>query len=156
MKTAVIYTRSAVQSQNSNADTLMKQQETLKAYCSKHNIRILASFQEYRSANTSPRPELEGALDFAMRNNVDYILFTEWSRISRFVYDVIDFIGLTRKNNIKAQAINQPLEFNAPDEIVMSNICHVVGTLVSESHSIRIKNGIKAAKARREKGVRRI
>lgn len=78
---AVIYTR--VSSMTRQENSIAGQTAILMEYAQKHNLKIVAVFNEFGSTRSSQRPALSSLLQVALRGNIGKVLCVSLDRISR-------------------------------------------------------------------------
>lgn len=121
MKRAIIYTRVSSDEQAEKGYSLQYQEEQLRKYCASRDIVVVNHYKEDFSAKTFDRPEFNKLMNFCKRNSgdVDFLLFTNWSRFGRNAGDSYAIIKQLGKLNIDPQAIEQPLDLKVPENKMM-------------------------------------
>src|SRR5574344_652608 len=91
MKTAIIYARVSSTTDRQNTE---RQISDLINYAKNANLEIVKKFEEKISgaAKNINRPVLQEAMDYCILSNIDIILCSEMSRLSRNVYELQDTI----------------------------------------------------------------
>lgn len=122
MKSAYLYVRVSTDEQKRKGFSLAEQEDRLLIHCEINNIKVKGIFREDFSAKDFNRPEWKKLINVIKRNrhkNSDDILFLKWDRFSRNIEYAYQMIGILRKYNTKAMAIDQPIDFDVPESIVM-------------------------------------
>jgi site-specific DNA recombinase len=147
MKNAIIYTRVSTDEQADKGFSLPYQKEVLDRFCNVKNINIIKHYQDDYSAKTFNRPEWTKLMAFckANRKEVDQILFTKWDRFSRNAGEAYQVIDSLRKLGIKINSIEQPLDFEQPDNKIMLAIYLAVPEVENDKISIRVTEGSRRA-----------
>ncbi|MDB5155453.1 MAG: recombinase family protein, partial [Mucilaginibacter sp.] len=78
--------------------------------------------------------------------NMDNILFVKWDRFSRNIEYAYEMIGLLRKYNVTAMAIDQPIDFEIPESTVMLAVYLAVPEAENTRRSLNTSNGMRRAK----------
>ena len=84
----------------------------------------------------------------ALKNTVDFILFTKWDRFSRNAADAYQMINTLRKIGIDPQAIEQPLDMNVPENKLMLAFYLAAPEVENDSRALNVVLGMR--KARKE------
>ena len=147
MTNAIIYTRVSTDDQADRGFSLPYQKEVLERYCNLKNLNIIKHFQDDYSAKTFDRPEWTKLMSYckANRKNVDQILFTKWDRFSRNAGEAYQVIDSLRRLGIKVNSIEQPLDFDQPDNKIMLAIYLAVPEVENDKISIRVTEGSRRA-----------
>jgi len=122
MESAYLYIRVSTDEQKRKGYSLPEQEDQLLKYCAYNNIRIKGIFSEDYAARNFNRPEwkkLINELKKSSKAEENTILFIKWDRFSRNIEYAYEMIGLLRKYNTIAMAIDQPIDFNVPESTVM-------------------------------------
>lgn len=108
MKKAILYARVGFTLQNESTKILEKQFSDLSSYCKNNNIEVLEVYSETAAGNTFEREEFKKLLTAlrSKKSKVDFLLFTEWFRLSSNVKESIEFYTELEKLGIEAKAIN--------------------------------------------------
>lgn len=147
-KRAIIYTRVSSDEQAEKGYSLQYQEEQLRKYCSNRDIIITHHYKEDYSAKTFDRPEFNKLMNFCKKNSgdVDFLLFTNWSRFGRNAGDSYATIKQLTKLNIDPQAIEQPLDLKVPENKMMLAFYLASPEVENDRRSINVKSGIYRAK----------
>ncbi len=147
MKNAIIYTRVSTDEQADKGFSLPYQKETLKRFCEIKKYNVIKHFQEDYSAKTFDRPEWKKLVTFcrANRKEVDMVLFTKWDRFSRNAAEAYQVIDILRRMGINVNSIEQPLDFDQPDNKIMLAIYLAVPEVENDKISIRVTEGSRRA-----------
>lgn len=126
MKTAIIYTRS----RERNRDSLQAQKDELLRHCAKHDLNIIAQFEDYTSAKDFSRPEFQNMLSFIQESKVkiDYLLVDRWHRFSRNAPHSLNMIEYLKGLKVEVKAttkahIDQSFYLN--QALIMSTVGNV-------------------------------
>src|SRR3982750_2930745 len=85
-KNAILYIRVSTDDQAEKGFSLPTQQDKLERFCKSKGIHVLKIFSEdYTAWKGFDRPEYKELRKYVSENkkNIDYLLFTQWSRFSR-------------------------------------------------------------------------
>lgn len=90
---AVIFSRVSSTSDRQNTD---RQVSDLMAYATTNKIEVVEVFEEKISGATknTDRQVLQSCINFVQTNNVDVILVSEFSRLSRSVWELLELIKM--------------------------------------------------------------
>ena len=146
-KKAIIYTRVSTDEQAQNGFSLRDQHEKLKAYCNLKGIDVIAHYQDDHSAKTFIRPEFIKLLEFLRQNKgqVDLLLFIKWDRFSRNAPESYEMLAKLKKLNVEAQAIEQPLDMNIPENKIMLSIYLTTPEVENDRRSLNTISGMRRA-----------
>lgn len=147
-KKAILYLRVSTDEQ-AEGYSLGYQDDRLVTYCERNDIEPVAVFREDASGKSiDGRPELKKALDYAKKNkkDVDYFLVLKWDRFSRSAHDAFVLIKLFENLGITVQAIEQPIDFNVPEQLVMLGVYITFPESENRRRSLNIRGGIRRAK----------
>lgn len=147
MNNVIIYTRVSTDDQADHGFSLPYQKEVLERYSQIKNKNIIQHFQEDYSAKTFNRPEWIKLMEYCKVNRkvVDEIIFTKWDRFSRNTGEAYQVIATLRKMGIKVNSIEQPLDFDQPDNKIMLAIYLAVPEVENDKISIRTTEGSRRA-----------
>jgi len=146
---AIIYTR--VSSKDQSTQRQLNDMKSLQGY------KIAKVFSEKISAfskSASQRPELQKALSYAAKNNIDCIMISEVSRLGRNTVEVLNLIENLKQKNTAVYIHNLGTTINTSDqsgEIFTKLIVTIMADLArleSEQLSYRIKSGIRSRKSK--------
>ena len=146
-KRAILYTRVSTDEQALHGYSLGYQFEKLKAYCTIHGIEEVAHYQDDHSAKSFERPEFKKLLEFIRQNkgNIDLLLFIKWDRFSRNASESYEMLGILKKLKIEAQAIEQPLDLDIPENKLMLALFLASPEVENDRRSLNTKAGIRRA-----------
>jgi len=144
---AILYTRVSTDEQN-NGYSPADQKERLEKYCEKNNIEIVKIFHDDESGKTFNRPEWKKILELikAKKGLIDLLLFIKWDRFSRNVAEAYITINTLKKYEIEPQAIEQPLDFEVPEQKIMLAIYLAAPEVDNDRRSLNIFHGIRRGK----------
>ena len=128
--------------------SLDDQRERLTQYCQRNNYEIVYEIVEDHSAKTFERPEWKKwySLVKSKQIEVDEILFTSWDRFSRDLLGALTMIKLLREtDNIIPQSIEQPINYDIPENLFMLAIYLANPDVDNQRRSIKIRGGIRQA-----------
>lgn len=146
MKTAIIFSR--VSSTNDRQNT-ERQISDLKNYAKNANLEIVKIFEEKISGATKNenRPVLVEAMDYCILSNIDIILCSEMSRLSRNVYELQSTIKFLIDNKINLFCQKEQitlLEENGKPSMIAPILVSVLGVASSmerENIKYRLNSG---------------
>lgn len=128
--------------------SLDSQYEKLKIYCERNNYEIVYVIKEDHSAKTFNRPEWKKWKKYAKSNyrDIDELLIISWDRFTRNAAE--GHAEITHHINtwgITIQAIEQPIDFNIPEQKAMLAFYLIMPEIDNDRRSIKIKDGIRQA-----------
>lgn len=136
----VIYSRVSSQTARQSTD---RQVEDLKNFAFIHEYTVCAIFEEKMSGSKSikERPVFNRCLDFCIdpKNNVDLLLVTEISRLSRSPLELLKALDLLHRSNISVYIQNLNIETLLPDKKV-NPLASIVTTLLGELAAVEKQN----------------
>ncbi len=138
MKTAVIYAR--VSSANDRQDTT-RQIEDLKRFANSQNIEVISIFEEHISGakKNEERQVLTDCLQFCIKNNVDYLLLSELSRLGRSTLQVLKSLDMLHESKVSVYIQNLGLYTLQPNGDV-NPITSIMVTVLAEMANIERSN----------------
>jgi len=144
-KKAIIYTRVSTDEQAIRGYSLRDQYEKLKAYCNLHEIEVIAHYQDDHSAKSFERPEFKKLLEFIKQNKgkVDLLLFIKWDRFSRNATESYEMLRILKKLNVEAQAMEQPLNLDIPENKMMLAIFLASPEVENDRRSLNTISGMR-------------
>lgn len=153
---AIIYSRVSSTSDRQNTE---RQIADLNKYAIANNIEVVEVFSEHISGakKNSERATLTSALEFAMSNHIDIVLFSELSRLGRNVLEVQEVIKWFNDNRINAYFHKENLTLLNADSKVAPTTTILVACLgmVAEIERENIKYRLNSGRALAiEKGVK--
>ncbi|MFF5380928.1 recombinase family protein [Pedobacter suwonensis] len=148
MKTADLYIRVSTDEQAEKGYSLNLQKHILEKYCELNKINIRQIVIEDFSAKTFNRPEWNNLLAFLKRNRNEsnLLLFTRWDRFSRNTSDAYQTIAALKKLGIEAQAVEQPLNLNVPENKLMLAIYLTMPEIENDRKGLSTQAGLRRAK----------
>ena len=116
MKNVIIYGRVSTDEQALTGYSLPDQFEKLEKYCAHKGYNIVLKITEDYSAKTFDRPAFNKVLEFIKQNKglTNLFLVSKWSRFSRNTSESYQVINNFRKLGIEVNAIEQPIDWNIP------------------------------------------
>ena len=146
MTTAVIYARvSSVGDRQSTS----RQVADLTNYASLNGIEVVEVYEEHISGakRNEERAVLTECIDYAITNRVDVVLFSEFSRCGRAVWEVLDTIRTLKDNGINAYFQKEGLSLFSADGkenpylAVMVSVLGVCAQMERENITYRLNSG---------------
>jgi site-specific DNA recombinase len=146
-KKAILYIRVSTDEQNdgySPAD----QKERLVKYCEQNNIDIVNIYHEDESGKTFNRPEWFKIISYLKKNRgvIDVMLFIKWDRFSRNIAEAYIAIKQLHILGVEPQAIEQPLNFEIPEQKLMLAIYLAAPEVDNDRRALNIFHGSRRAK----------
>jgi len=147
-KTADLYIRVSTDEQAEKGYSLSQQQYILEKYCEINKIIVRQIVIEDFSAKTFNRPEWNKLFNFLKinKNKSDLLLFTRWDRFSRNTSDAYQTIAQLKKMGIDAQAIEQQLNLNVPENKLMLAIYLTMPEIENDRKGLSTQAGLRRAK----------
>lgn len=107
LKTAVLYTRVANRQVKNRRNSCSGQEEELREYCRRENIKVVRVYHEFFSGKHFDRPEFKKFLGDLNSGKVkpDLLLCTTWDRFSRNFADACIMIAILEKSKVRVKAI---------------------------------------------------
>lgn len=147
MKTAVIYTRVSIDEKRKQGYSLSDQEEKLRAYCERKDIRVLGHYQDDQSAKSFEREDWKKLYAFlkANKSEIDYIFVVLWDRFSRNTGDAYDMLRQIQTMGIEVNAIEQWIDWKIPEQYYLLAM-YITGAHVYNMRlSMRVKDGMRQA-----------
>lgn len=122
MTTAYLYVRVSTDEQKRKGYSLPEQEDHLLKYCEFNGIDVMGFYREDFSAKNFNRPEWKKLLATIKKDSKKIksnILFVKWDRFSRNIEYAYEMIGILRRFNVSAMAVDQPIDFSVPESTVM-------------------------------------
>ena len=126
--------------------SLDAQYESLTRYCERKGYNIVYTIREDHSAKTFNRPEWKKWTELVKKKklDVDELLFTSWDRFSRNFPEAISMIYYLKDNlKIMPQAIEQPIDFNIPENLYMLSLYVASPDVDNQNRAKAIKKGVR-------------
>lgn len=149
METAYLYVRVSTDEQRRKGYSLVEQEERLLQHCEINNIKIKGVFREDYSAKDFNRPEWKNLINKIKRNRnrqLENILFLKWDRFSRNIQYAYQMMGMLNNLNVRAMAIDQPIDFDVPESIVMLAIYLSIPEAENQRRGLNTSDGMRRAK----------
>ena len=146
MKTAHLYIRVSTDEQADRGFSQRDQDERLKIYCQRNNIKISKVIFEDYSAKTFNRPEWKSLLADLKKTkgrNIDYIIFTKWDRFSRNTADAYGMIKILNGFGVEPVAIDQPLDISVPESKVMLAVYLAMPEVDNDRRALNVFYGMR-------------
>ncbi len=144
---AILYTRVSTDEQN-NGYSPADQKERLIKYCDQNNIEIVAFYHDDESGKSFNRPQWLNIMNYLKKNSssVDLLLFIKWDRFSRNVAEAYITINALQKFGVEPQAIEQPLDFDIPEQKIMLAIYLAAPEVDNDRRALNVFHGMRRAK----------
>jgi site-specific DNA recombinase len=144
---AILYTRVSTDEQN-NGYSPADQKERLTKYCEQNNIEVVAFYHDDESGKTFNRPQWLNIMSYLKKNSssVDLLIFIKWDRFSRNVSEAYITINALQKFGVEPQAIEQPLNFEIPEQKIMLAIYLAAPEVDNDRRTLNIFHGMRRAK----------
>jgi site-specific DNA recombinase len=125
--------------------SLDDQYEKLVNYCNRNNYEIVYEIKEDHSAKSFDRPEWKKWIDSIKKRQVkvDEILFTSWDRFARDMTGALNMIEYLKRQKIVVQSIEQPIDYNIPENLFMLAIYLANPDVDNQRRSIKVRGGIR-------------
>ncbi|WP_231491323.1 recombinase family protein [Pedobacter sp. Leaf170] len=149
MKSAYLYVRVSTDEQKRRGYSLPEQEDRLIKYCESNNIYVKGICREDYSAKDFNRPEwkkLVSELRKGRGKEENNIIFIKWDRFSRNIQYAYEMLGILRKLNVSAMAIDQQIDLSVPESSVMLAIYLSVPEAENTRRAMNTLNGIRKAK----------
>ncbi len=149
MESAYLYVRVSTDEQKRKGYSLAEQEERLLKHCEINNIKVTEIFREDFSAKDFNRPEWKKLINIIKRNRnrpPENILFLKWDRFSRSIEYAYQMMGILRNLNVKAMAIDQPIDFEVPESIVMLAVYLSIPEAENNRRGLNTSDGMRRAK----------
>ena len=144
---AILYTRVSTDEQN-NGYSPADQKERLLKYCDQNNIEVVAFYHDDESGKSFNRPQWLNIMNYLKKNSssVDLLIFIKWDRFSRNIAEAYITIKALQKFGVEPQAIEQPLNFEIPEQKIMLAIYLAAPEVDNDRRSLNIFHGIRRGK----------
>jgi len=148
MKAADLYIRVSTEEQADKGYSQRNQEEMLRKYCENNDVAVQNVIYEDHSAKTFNRPAWINYLDVLKREKKrsDVVLFTKWDRFSRNAGDAYQMINILRKFGVEPQAIEQPLDFDIPENKIMLALYLATPEVENDRRALNVFHGMRRAK----------
>jgi len=148
MRIAALYVRVSTDEQAEKGYSQRNQEEVLRRYCELKSIQVGKVYYEEHSAKTFNRPVWKKILlDLRKsKGDTDVILFTKWDRFSRNTGDAYSMLNTLRRFGVDAQAIEQPLDLEVPENKMMLAFYLAAPEVENDRRGLNIFHGIRRAK----------
>lgn len=135
---AIIYARVSSESDRQNTD---RQTVDLNTYAQAQNIEIVKEYTEHISGakRNADRPILMAAIDYAVQNKIDIVLFSELSRLGRSVYEVQEIVKILVDNGVNAYFLKENISLLNSDG-TQSMITPIIVTVLGVCAAIEREN----------------
>ncbi len=146
-KKAVAYIRVSTDEQKNKGYSLEHQEEMLKRFCAIKGIEIVKLFSEDFSGKTFKRPSFNILEEYVRKNqkDINYLLVLKWDRFGRNLEEALACIKRFKKFGIETNAVEQWLDFNAPDHKIMLALYLVTPEVENDKTAIRTADGMRKA-----------
>lgn len=148
MKKAIIYIRVSTDKQAEQGFSLPAQESLLRQYCKSKNIEVVELFKDdYSAKDGFDRPGYTKLKNFVGNNKqgINYLYVTQWSRYSRDLVAAFGEYYRLKALGITVNAIEQPVDFSIPENLVMASIYFALPQVENERLSLRTISGMRQA-----------
>ena len=144
---AILYTRVSTDEQN-NGYSPADQKERLLKHCEQNNIEVVAFYHDDESGKTFNRPQWLNIMSYLKKNSssVDLLIFIKWDRFSRNIAEAYITIKALQKFGVEPQAIEQPLNFEIPEQKIMLAIYLAAPEVDNDRRALNVFHGMRRAK----------
>jgi site-specific DNA recombinase len=144
---AILYTRVSTDEQN-NGYSPADQKERLLKHCEQNDIEVVAFYHDDESGKTFNRPKWLDIMNYLKKNSssVDLIIFIKWDRFSRNIAEAYITIKALQKYGVEPQAIEQPLNFEIPEQKIMLAIYLAAPEVDNDRRALNVFHGMRRAK----------
>lgn len=149
MKSTYLYVRVSTDEQRRKGYSLPEQEDRLLKHCDYNSIQVKGIYREDFSAKNFNRPEwkkLVSAIKKERTKEEKNILFIKWDRFSRNIQYAYEMIGILRKYNTRAMAIDQPVDLDIPESSVMLAVYLSVPEAENTRRALNTANGMRKAR----------
>ncbi len=150
MRQADLYIRVSTDEQADKGYSQRDQEDRLRKYCEIKGLTIRNVYIEDYSAKTFKRPEWQKYLETLRKikksTTASLLLFTKWDRFSRNAGDAYQMINLLRTFNVEPEAIEQPLDFDIPENKIMLAFYLATPEVENDRRSLNTFYGMRRAK----------
>ncbi len=149
MKSAYLYVRVSTDEQKRKGYSLPEQEDRLLKYCANHNMEVKGIYREDFSAKSFNRPEWKKLLTTIRKKKdrkSENILFVKWDRFSRNIEYAYEMIGILRRLDTRALAIDQPIDFDVPESAVMLAVYWSIPEAENSRRALNTSNGMRRAR----------
>ena len=146
-KKAILYVRVSTDEQNDGYSPADQKARLIK-YCEQSNIEIVAMYHEDESGKTFNRPEWFKIISYLKKNrgSIDLMLFIKWDRFSRNIAEAYIAIKQLQGYGVEPQAIEQPLNFEIPEQKLMLAIYLAAPEVDNDRRALNVFHGSRRAK----------
>ena len=147
MKRVVLYTRVSTTEQADRGYSLRDQEARLRTYCGRHDMTVVAHYQDDYSAKTFERPAWSTLLAGIKANaaGVDGVLVVKWDRFSRDATGALSMIRHLEEAGVGMQAIEEPIDRSVPEQLIMLAIYVAAPEVENRRRSLATKQGMRRA-----------
>lgn len=147
-KVADLYVRVSTDEQANSGYSQRHQEEMLLKYCEINAIQVRKVIFEDHSAKSFNRPEWKKMLAEykKKRGLIDCILFLKWDRFSRNAGDSYAELSRLQKLGIDAQAIEQPLDLEVPENKMMLAFYLAAPEVENARRALNVMHGMRRAR----------
>jgi site-specific DNA recombinase len=149
MNSAYLYVRVSTDEQKRKGYSLPEQEDRLLRHCEQNNIIVKGIFREDYSAKNFSRPEWQKLLNILKnrkKKDEENVLFIKWDRFSRNIEFAYQMIGILRNVNVRAMAIDQPIDFKIPESTVMLAVYLAVPESENTRPALNTLTGMRRAR----------
>ena len=149
MENAYLYVRVSTDEQKRKGFSLIEQEDRLLKFCALNQIKVKGIFREDFSAKDFNRPEWTRLIKTIKKNKhhpSENILFIKWDRFSRNIEYAYQMIGILRRLNTQAMAIDQVVDFEVPESTVMLAMYLSIPEAENSRRGLNTSDGIRRAR----------
>jgi len=146
MANAILYARVSTDEQAAKGTSLPFQKERLHQFCEVAGNNVVAEFTEDFSAkNFEDRPEFKKILAYIKESKglVEKLLVLRWDRFSRNAPEAYNMIAKLKKLGIEVNAIEQPIDFNIPEQKMMLSFYLTIPEIENDRRALNTTNGMR-------------
>ena len=124
------------------------QKETFKRYQEGTGFKIVLDIAEDYSAKSFNRPEIKKVMEFVKQNKgaANKFIVVKWDRFARDTAGAYAQIAWFNKHGIEVNSLEQPIDFNNPEQTVMLAIYLSAPEAENLRRGMNVRGGIRKAK----------
>ena len=146
-KQTLIYTRVSTEEQADRGFSLRDQEARLREHCARTSREVVGHYQDDASAKTFDRPAFQRLLRWLRTNRggADELLVVKWDRFSRDMTGALDMIRRLNGVDVEVQAVEQPIDWEIPEQRMMLAVYLAVPEVENRRRSINTIMGTRRA-----------
>lgn len=146
MKKVALYLRTSTEMQANGLDS---QQKALEGFCKSKNIEDFLIFKDSGISGTkSNRPALDDLMAKVRSNEISSVVVYSFSRFARSTKHLLTALDEFNERQVSFISISESIDTATPIGRTVFTIISSIGQLEAELIRERVKNGMRAAKAR--------